>query len=144
MKKYKYDIIIYTSCFIALILLICSLKDFSNTYGLKKTEIDTIEPITYEEPQELININKEEIIYNYLNNIYNRTVTDDYLTYTEINSWQSYTITNIKYIKTITNDYYEYQADINSESIANESKTLTFYIAKSPKNNDYIVKTSRK
>lgn len=144
MKKYKYDIIIYTSCFIALILLLSTLKDYSDTYGLKKNEIELIEPVIYEEPQELINLNKEEIIYNYLNNIYNRTITDDNLDYTEIHSWQSYKITNITYIKTITTDYYEYQADIESLNIDNGSKTLTFYIAKSSKDNQYIVKTSKK
>lgn len=141
MKKHKYDIIIYTSCLIAIILLISTLKDNPNSYSLKEDEPEIIESLTYEEPKELIEFNKELIIKDYLNNIYNRTIIDDNLSPIEIHSWQSYTISNITYIKPITKDYYEYKANINSENISNGYRTITFYIAKS--NNSYIVKTSK-
>lgn len=139
MRKHKYDIIIYTSCLVAIMILVNALKDYSNTYGLKEDKIEIIETINYEEPQELIELNKEEIIKEYLNNIYNRTITNDQLNYQEIHSWGNYTITNITYIKTITENYYQYEATINSEFII---KDITFFIAKS-KDNNYTVKTSK-
>ena len=141
MRKHKYDIIIYTSCLIAIVLLISTLKDYSKTYGLKEDRMDIIEIPIFEEPQELIELDKEPIIREYLNKIYNRSITTNELDYKEIHTWGTYTITDITYIKTITQDYYQYEATINLENIQNNSKTITFFIAKD-KYNNYIVKTS--
>ena len=142
MRKHKYDIIIYTSCLIAIVLLISTLKDYSRTYGLKEDKIDIIEIPVFQEPQELIDLDKEPIIREYLNKIYNRSITNNEIDYQQIHSWGTYTITNITYIKTITKDYYQYEATINTEYMPNGFKTITFFIAKS-KDNNYIVKTSK-
>lgn len=122
-------------------MLIKGVQDYNRSYGIKQQEMDIIQTVHYSEPNTLIELNKEELIINYLNNIRTRQILDDNIDYLEINSWQTFNISDINYIKTITKDYYEYQANINSEYIEGGSKLITFYISWSAKQNKYVIKT---
>lgn len=168
-KTLKYDIFIYTTLFLAISILTLggisyfySLQEKSNLKNelngaikeLKGEEViikqKEIEPTTIKE------IDKKNLINDYLNKIYDETIEDDVITHDIIKTWENYEIIGIKYNRKISENYYSYIVDIkifnfkaklptskNSE-LTNDKYivvTLNANISYSPENNTYSVKS---
>ena len=110
-----------------------------------------------EEPQELVQVNKIEIINKYLLDIIDEIKKDKILTSKMILDWKAYEVMNVYYNKKIATNYYSYTADIKISNINNsyhnlENKdlntdkylviTLNFNLLKDPITNEYYVKST--
>jgi hypothetical protein len=159
-KRIKYDFIIYTCLILALILIGYSSKEYlaNQSYSIKEifTQEDIV-TIIDEEPQELVRVNKIEIINKYLLDIIDEIKKDKILTSKMILDWKAYEVMNVYYNKKIATNYYSYTADIKISNINNsyhnlENKdlntdkylviTLNFNLLKDPITNEYYVKST--
>ena len=159
-KRIKYDFIIYTCLILALILIGYSSKEYlaNQSYSIKEifTQEDIV-TIIDEEPQELVQVNKIEIINKYLLDITDEIKKDKILTSKMILDWKAYEVMNVYYNKKIATNYYSYTADIKISNINNsypnlENKdlntdkylviTLNFNLLKDPITNEYYVKST--
>lgn len=159
-KRIKYDFIIYTCLILALILIGYSSKEYlaNQSYSIKEifTQEDIV-TIIDEEPQELVRVNKIEIINKYLLDIIDEIKKDKILTSKMILDWKAYEVMNVYYNKKIAINYYSYTADIKISNINNsyhnlENKdlntdkylviTLNFNLLKDPITNEYYVKST--
>lgn len=159
-KRIKYDFIIYTCLILALILIGYSSKEYlaNQSYSIKEifTQEDIV-TIIDEEPQELVQVNKIEIINKYLLDIIDEIKKDKILTSKMILDWKAYEVMNVYYNKKIATNYYSYTADIKISNINNsyhnlENKdlntdkylviTLNFNLLKDPITNEYYVKST--
>ncbi len=160
-KNKKYDIIIYSSLVLALMFIVLgywdNLKDLKNegiSFSLKeeKTENKTEEPKDTE-PNELIKVDKKDLVKKYLDSLLDQIQTDTLITYDIISSWGKYEVLNINYNRKIADNYYSYIVDLKisnkSNSIAVNKKlstkeydviTLNVNIAYSITSKCYIVK----
>ncbi len=113
-KVKKYNIIIYSTLFLGILLLIVGGVYFLNnpeeSYSSKNTtkELYTNEP----EPEEMVAVDKAEIINNYLNELTNQSKVDDLINYDSIKTWENFHVGKIEFQRTIAFDYYEYKVDI--------------------------------
>lgn len=167
MKRAKrYNIIIYTSLILAIILLALGgrdyLKDKNNGSNVEEV-VDTSEPVKkeerkeekVEEPEELKDIDKHSVIKKYLDSVQDQIKKDKKITAKMISSWGDYTIEDIEFQREITTKYYEYKANIvipkldakypgkkNEKLSTKEYIVLTMYfdIADSERANGFIVK----
>ena len=113
-KAKKYNIIIYSTLSLGILLLIIGGVYFLNnpeeSYSNKSTtkEHNLNEP----EPEEMVSVDKESIINNYLNELVNQSKVDDLINYDSIKTWQDYHLGKIEFQRTIAFDYFEYKVDI--------------------------------
>ena len=169
MKRAKrYNIIIYTSLILAMILLALGgrdyLKDLKNGTNTENTieNNEEAEPIErtetgkkVEEPEDLREVDKESVIKKYLDSVLDQIKKDKKITYNMIKTWGDYQISDIEYQREITTKYYEYKANImipnkdakipgkKNEKLSTEEYiviTLYFDIADSERANGFIVK----
>lgn len=169
MKKAKrYNLIIYTSLILAIVLLALGGRDYlkdkktENEVDTTKetTEVDepierpeTTEPV--EEPEELQKVDMEGVIKKYLDSLQDQIQKSKVITYSMIKTWGDYSIGEIEYKREITTKYYEYQVNImipnkdakipgkKNEKLSTEEYivvSLYFDIADSERYNGYIVK----
>ena len=150
-RKLKPNVIIYTCLFSALLLLLAGAydiytetKDSSIKTTIKKAvnEVNNEKEVVMgdredeEEPSNLKDLDKKAAITKYLNNIKDRITEDSLITLDQINTWNSYSIENVQYIRQIANNYYEYQVDIK---IANAQAQLPAGTMKEPTNDNGIM-----
>lgn len=168
MKRAKrYNIIIYTSLLLAIILLALGgrdyLKDKSNGSTTQEEIVETEEPVEkeerkeekVEEPEELKEVDKLSVIKKYLDSVQDQIKKDKKITAKMISSWGDYTIDDIEFQREITTKYYEYKVNIiipnldakypgkkNEKLSTKEYIVLTMYfdIADSERVNGFIVK----
>lgn len=149
MRKKKQNIIIYGSLVMAFLLIGYAIfdyyhdKDSSNSainelkevLG-KKEEVDEEKIVYGKEPKELVSVDKREVINKYLDDIVNRRIEDELLSYDVVSTWGEYEIVDIKYIKSITEDYYAYDVSIK---IPNINGKITGRKNEELSKDDYIV-----
>lgn len=157
-KRIKYDFTIYLCLILALALIGYSGYTYldNQSYSLKEILKPEETIIIQEEPQELKEVNKKEIISQYLLDIIDEIKIDQTLSSKTILEWKAYEIMSIYYNRKIANDYHAYTVNIkvsnininypnieNKELSTNKYKvlTLTFNIVKSPTTNEYMVKS---
>ena len=111
-KAKKYNIIIYSTLSLAILLLaIGGVQFFKNpqeSYSKENTTVKHLEP----EPEEMVSVDKEAIINSYLNELVEQTKVDDLINYDSIKTWQTFRLGNIEFQRTIAFNYYEYKVDI--------------------------------
>ena len=130
MRKKKQNVIIYGSLFIAFLLIVYAIydyyhdKDSSNSAinelkeVLSKKENDEEDKIVYgKEPSKLVSIDKKEVISKYLDDIVNRRIENELLSYDVVSTWGEFEVVGIDYIKSITDDYYAYDVSIKISNI---------------------------
>jgi len=125
--KVRQNIVIYGSLLIAIILLAMVakeyyenknsneplLKELDQVFGIKSSGGEVEEKkIIEEEPNSIKNVDKVNVINKYLDNIINRIIEDEILTYEIVSSWGSYKVIGMQYIKSITDNYYAYKVSI--------------------------------
>jgi len=122
----KYDIIIYSSLALAIILLLLGGKDYLSTIesgsvtadelssSIKAVEspTETADESTKEEPADLVSLDKKTLTINYLNNILDEVIKNDIITYAMVKSWGNYEILDITYNREVADNYYCYIANI--------------------------------
>ncbi len=162
----KYNIIIYTSLLLAIILLALGGKDYlkdkqdDTTKEVETLEDEeTIERIDSDEevevPEYLKNVDIESVIKKHLDSIADQIKKDKKITYNMINTWGDYSIEDIEFRREITTKYYEYRVNIlipnkdakipgkKNEKLSTEEYIvirLYFDIADSERSNGFIVK----
>lgn len=167
-RSKRYDLIIYISLILAFICVIISMIDNSHAGEIEfkevlKEDIDspsiptdnTLENQDAEEPLELKNTDKNSIVKKYLDEIADRVIKDEIITYNMIRTWNTYEVLDIIYERQIIDYYYAYKVNIKitgnnidvptskNEILSTEDYTvvtLTFNILKSGKQKGYIVK----
>ena len=156
-KKIKYDFIIYTCLIGALVLIGLSAKEYLNTtsYSIKEILFPKEEIVIVTEPQDFKQLNKKQLLINYINDLLDQIKTDNVLTYETLRSWNKYEITNIKYDKEIFNNYHSYivEFEIKNENAilptkknkekSNAKKSvieLRMNVLKDQETNEYFVK----
>ena len=167
-RSKRYDLIIYISLILAFICVIISMIDNSNAGEIEfkevqKEDIDspsiptdnTLENQDAEEPLELKNTDKNSIVKKYLDEIADRVIKDEIITYNMIRTWNTYEVLDIIYERQIIDYYYAYKVNIKitgnnidvptskNEILSTEDYTvvtLTFNILKSGKQKGYVVK----
>ncbi len=156
-RKFKYDFTIYTCLLLALVLIGYSGYSYldNQSYSLKEL-LTKEEPPIIEEPQDLVKVNKQDIINKYLLDIIDEIKEDQIVTKGMINTWATYEILNIQYVREISKNYYSYLVNIkinNINAIVPKSKnnqlstkeyiviSLKFNILKDELTNEYSVKT---
>ena len=167
-KNLKYNLIIYSSLLFAIVCMLIAVKghydsleekeSFSNDIkeAIKEMNPEEIEEVTIEEPDNMKDVDKTSIINNIFNDILDRKTKNDLITRDMILTWGNYEISNIEYIRQITDNYYCYKADIlifnfhadipvssKSDPDIDEYLTITLYfnINYNENNNSYNVKT---
>ena len=167
-KNLKYNLIIYSSLLFAIVCMLIAVKghydsleekeSFSNDIkeAIKEMNPEEIEEVTIEEPDNMKDVDKTSIINNIFNDILDRKTKNNLITRDMILTWGNYEISNIEYIRQITDNYYCYKADIlifnlhadipvssKSDPDIDEYLTITLYfnINYNEKNNSYNVKT---
>lgn len=144
LRKGVYDFIIYMCLFGAIICLLIGSNSYfknldnENVYDVVKQVFlnspdNTKEETPIEEPKGTIvndEYDKISVIINYFESIKDRIITnDDLISYETILTWNTYEIRNLRYIKEIAENYYEYTADIylNKEALvpANKNEELS-------------------
>lgn len=122
-RKVKYDLIIYLCLFCALVLVgYSSLTYFNNeSYSIKELLNNQETPQQDMEPQHLKEIDKVNLIEQYLLDIIDESKYDQLLTSKMILEWKSYEVMNIYYERCISDNYYAYTANIR---ISNKDATL--------------------
>ena len=153
MKKInKYDLIIFSCLFLAIICLVIGIKDYMVNLEEKsniKNELtsalnsinsnDNEEVIKNEkEPSNVKEVDKKTLINNYLNAIKSQIVINNDIDYKMINSWGNYSIDNIIYIREVTDDYYQYNIQIKTTT--KEIIDANVYIYYAPNQNSYTIK----
>lgn len=158
-KKIKYDFTIYICLILALVLIGYSGYSYldNQSYSLKDLITPEKEIVIEEEPQEIKEIDKKEIINKYLLDIIDEKKKDQILTSETVREWKAYDIMSINYNRKIANNYYSYTANIkisnidadfpkieNKELSRDKYKviTLNFNIVKDSIINEYTVKTT--
>lgn len=168
MKKKKYDIIIYVSLIMALICIGIGAIDYFKSSPeepapkVEKTETTNTsnenknETYNELEPEKLIELDKKTMIKRYFDSISDQTKTNDIITADMVNGWSKYEVLNVKFNRTIVDEYYSYTADIiiygenitlpiekNTELSTEEYSviTLNFNILRSGKEDRYIIKS---
>ncbi len=167
-RSKRYDLVIYISLILAFICVIISIIDNSNAGEIDfkevpKDEIDSpsiptdsvLENQDIEEPLELKNADKNSIVKKYLDEIADRVIKDEVITYNMIRTWNTYEVLDTIYERQIIDYYYAYKVNIKitgnnidiptskNELLSKEDYTvitLTFNILKSGKQKGYIVK----
>lgn len=167
-RSKKYNIIIYTSLILAIILLALGGKDYlkeqktGNKVQTENQSSETGETIERtdngekaEEPEELKNVDIEGVIKKYLDSILDQIQKDKTITYNMIKTWGDYSISEIEYRREITAKYYEYKVNImipnkdakipgkKNEKLSTDEFiviSLFFDIADSQRVNGFIVK----
>ena len=167
-KNLKYNLIIYSSLLFAIVCMLIAVKghydsleekeSFSNDIkeAIKEMNPEEIEEVTIEEPDNMKTVDKISVINNILNDIIDRKTTNELITRDMILTWDNYEISNVEYIRQITDNYYCYKADIlifnlnartpvssKSDLESEEYLTITLYfnINYNENNNSYNVKT---
>ena len=168
-KINKYDFIIYSSLMVAIIFIIIAIKSYYDNLDENETFFSsfksavqemnedpntTPEEKKEEEPEDMKPVDKKEIINKELSLILEEKSLTDYLTKEMLESWGEYEIINIKFIRTITENYYCYQVDIkvpskkaifptnsNRKKSTEEYQVLSTYFNISSSNNTYKVKS---
>lgn len=131
-----YDIVIYLSLFIAFLCAISSVIEPSS--ALKQEPV--IEEIQDEEvielvvePQQLFKVDKIGVVQKYIDSIEDQILEDELLTYEMVNSWETYSIKNVKYKKQVTENIYQYEVEVQ---VTGEQRQL-------PKNEKMIVSSTK-
>ncbi len=157
-RKFKYDFTIYTSLLLALVLIGYSGYSYldNQSYSLKEILFPKEETIVVEEPKELVEVNKKDIINKYLLDIIDEIKQDQMVTKEMLNTWSSYEILDIKYEREVSKNYHLYLVNIkinNVNALVPKSKnnqlstkeyiviSLKFNILKDELTNEYSVKT---
>lgn len=157
-KRIKYDFTIYLCLILALALIGYSGYTYldNQSYSLKEILNPQESTTVQEEPYELKEIDKKEIIKKYLLDIIDEIKTDKTLSSKNIIEWKAYEIMSIYYDRKIANNYHAYVVNIKVSNINNsypdiENKelstnkykvlTLTFNIVKDPITSEYTVKS---
>lgn len=153
MKKInKYDLIIFSCLFLAIICLVIGIKDYMVNLEEKsniKNELtsalnsinsnDNEEVIKNEkEPSNIKEVDKKTLINNYLDAIKSQIVINNDIDYKMINSWGNYSIDNIIYIREVTDDYYQYNIQIKTTT--KEIIDANVYIYYASNQNSYTIK----
>ncbi len=148
--KLRQNIIIYGSLILAVILLACVAKEFYDNKGSEEPVLKELEEILgnkskdeekknkkiEKEPSSIKDVDKASVINKYLDDILNRRINDDVLTYDSLVTWGDYEIIDIVFIKSITDSYYAYDVNIkipNKDAIVVGKKDDKLY------DGDYIV-----
>lgn len=119
--KTRENIIIYGSLLLAVILVIYVAKTYYDNRDnseevfkelnevFYKEEVTTDKSVKEEvEPDNIRFIDKKTIINKYFEDILNRKIRDELLSYDKVISWGDFEIEEIKYYKEITDTYYSY------------------------------------
>ena len=147
--KTRENVIIYGSLLLAIILVIYVAKTYYdnrdnseevfkelNQVFIKEKQPEEPKKEATVEPDKIRFIDKRPIITEYLDEILNRKISDNILTYDKVFSWGEFEITDIKFYKKITDTYYSYivnikvnnrEADVSGLSDKNLS-TSEYYI----------------
>ena len=165
----KYNLIIYSSLFFAIICMLIAIKDYYNSLEaetisnefkeaikeIKEEGVEEESPIIIEETEQMKDVDKITIINSELENIIERKSHNNLITREMILTWGNYEISNVEYKREITENYYCYRVDIeifnitgelptepNIELSTDDYKVVTLYfnIAYNPKSNNYTVK----
>lgn len=147
-KNKKYDTIIYSCLFGAVIFILIGsidyIKDFekedisySNKESTSETnpnETKTKDPTV--EPERLKEADKNIIIKRYIDSVVDGIYYDDLFTPEMIQTWGEYEVLNATYEKEITEDYYSYFVDLK---ISNPKATIPINKNEELSTNEYIV-----
>lgn len=115
-SMFKYDAIIYTSLLISFVCAITSVIESSS--ALKQDVIINEQPVVeekvdiIEEPSNLVKVDKVSLAQKYIDSIADQILTDEILTLEIVNSWETYSIKSVKYKKTIMENYYQYEVEV--------------------------------
>ena len=132
--KTRQNIIIYGSLLLALLLIVYVAKEYHDNKDSNETVLKELEDVfgskndnneekdnnENKEPDSIKDVDKLSSINKYLDDIVNRRIENDIITYDVMSTWSSYEIVNIEYINTIVDNYYGYLVDIkipNSENL---------------------------
>lgn len=130
-KQRKYDIIIYSSLFIALICVVIGGIDYVSSMDknqsikeeVKDALVEIKEPeekvreekeeeVIEVEPDTLASLDKKSIVQKYIDEVYDQITQDEILTYGMVKTWKKYEVVDVTYIKEIMDYYYAYQISI--------------------------------
>ncbi len=115
-KAKKYNIIIYSTLTLGILLLVIGGVQFFKNPDNNKTKETTEEKVLEQEPEEMKAVDKESIIHNYLTELVNQNKVDDLINYDSIKTWQTFRLGNVEFQRTIAFNYYEYKVDIIIEN----------------------------
>ena len=157
-RKIKYDLVIYTSLFLALLLVGYSSLTYvdKESFSIKETfnNQEVISPDL--EPNELKEVDKIKLIEEYLLDIIDESKKDQMLTSKMILDWKAYEVMNVYYDRCISDNYYAYTTDIrisDSKSLLPVLKnkelstdkyvviSLNFNISVDKNTNEYTIKS---
>ena len=147
--KTRENIIIYGSLFLAIILVGYAAKtyydnrDNSEEVFKELNEVFNKEEITEKneekveiEPDKVRFIDKKPIVNKYFDDILNRKIKDNLLTYEKVFSWGEFEILDIKYFKEITDTYYAYNVNVK---ISDKNANVNGLLNEKLSTNDYYV-----
>lgn len=147
--KTRENIIIYGSLLLAIILVIYVGKIYydnrDNSEEVFKELNEVFNKDEYSsqtkqkeeiEPDNIRFIDKKPIINKYFDDILNRKIKDNLLTYDKVFSWGSFEIEDIKFYKKITDTYYSYKVNIKindknanvTDLVDEKLSTVDYYI----------------
>ena len=138
-RRFKYDFTIYTCLLLALVLIGYSSYTYLDNHSYSLKEIfykEEEKTIIIEEPNELKNIDKEELINNYILELLDEKKQDHLLTREVLSTWTSYEIYTIKYKREISKNYYAYLVNFKINNLDAKLPTLK---NKELSTNEYIV-----
>ena len=141
-KKIKYDFTIYTCLIGALVLIGLSTKEYLNntSYSVKEILFPKEEVVLVTEPEDFKQIDKKQLLTDYINDLLDQIKTDEVLTYETLRSWNEYEITNIKYDKEVFNNYHSYIVEFE---IKNQNALLPTKKNKEKSKSGYTIITLR-
>ena len=149
--KTRENIIIYGSLILAIVLVVYVAKTYYDNRDnsaevfrelnevFNKEEVE-IQPEKKEEiePDKIRFIDKKPIINKYFDDILNRKIRDDLLTYDKVFSWGNFEIQEIEYFKAITETYYAYSVNIK---ISDKNADVSGLLNEKLSTNDYNIVT---
>ena len=128
--KTRENIVIYGSLLLAIILVIYVAKTYYDNRDNSEEVFKELNEVFYKdetsndvkvkediEPDKIRFIDKKSIINNYFDEILNRKIRDDLLTYEKVCSWGIFEIQDVTYFKEITDTYYSYIVSIKINDI---------------------------
>ena len=115
----KYNIVIYSSLFIAFVCAMASciaptsaVHTSEHNESIKETEVAVVEQEKIEEPAELLNVDKKGIAQKYLDSIIDQIITDNNITFEMMSTWSTYSINKMTFKKQIMSNYFQYEVEL--------------------------------
>ncbi len=148
--KTRENIIIYGSLILA-IILVCYVaktyydnrdnseevfRELEEVFNKNIEDNNETEAIIELEPARIKGVDKISVINTYIDDILNRRIKDDVLTYDIISTWGNIEVDSISYVRRIANDYYSYNVFFK---ISNREGSIVGTMEKEKSTDEYSV-----